>query len=117
MSRNKWHIRAEEGRYTLARQWPPRFDIEAVADFPDAHPARLAQQIRQDLWRALKGLRGFSPVVQVDATEDGLRVRAGGTLLNAKTYPKESVEIIQTLLHDPQLRLRWLAWAKRRSVA
>lgn len=37
-----------------------------------------AQALRRDLWRALAGLRGFSPVVEV-LREDGLfRIRLGG---------------------------------------
>ncbi|SPF78325.1 hypothetical protein [Pseudoprimorskyibacter insulae] len=117
MSRARWHILSEPGRYTLARHLPPRFDVVAEAIFPPADPARLAQQIRQDLWRLLQRLRGFSPVVQVSATEGGLIVRAGGRSMVAQTYPKEIESQIQTLLQDPQHRLRWLAWAKTRRAA
>ena len=66
MSRNRWHILRERDRYTLARHVPARFDVEATAHFPPARMDRLAQQIRQDLWRELIA------VLRSNAVENGL---------------------------------------------
>lgn len=113
MGRAGWHILREKGALTLARQLPPRFDVAAEANFPPARKGRLAHQIRQDLWRCLQHLRGFSPVVRVE--EDGMRlkVRAGGAV-HARTFPKAQVEArIAALLSDPAHRARWLAHAKQ----
>lgn len=109
MKRDAWHIRNAPGHYVLARHWPPRFDVSAVSDFPPVRPSRLARHIRQDLWRALQGLRGFSPVIQIDAAEDGVTVRAGGRLQGRAPQGTESR--IRDLLDSPAHRARWLRWA------
>lgn len=109
MRRNKWHIHEEEGRYVLARQWPPRFDVVATSGFPPVRPARLARQIRQDLWRKYQHLRGFSPVVEVAVTENGVIVRAGGRLFG-RTPPGTEAGILD-LLDSPAHRARWIVCA------
>ncbi|SMX32645.1 hypothetical protein [Actibacterium lipolyticum] len=110
--RNQWHIIREGGALTLARQLPPRFDVVAEVELPAARKGRLAQQIRQDLWRALQGVRGFSPVVRIEEDGSHLRVRAGGSV-NARTFPKADIESrIATLLSDTARQSRWLAHAR-----
>lgn len=113
MSRKSWHMRTVDGLTVHARQWPPRFDVEAVADMPSAHPKRLAQQVRQDLWRSLQDLRGFSPVVTVEPIGAGVRVRAGGRLVGP--VPSGTADAIQSLLDDPTRQSRWLRWARVRA--
>lgn len=113
MARERWHILREEGALTLARHLPPRFDLAAEADFPPARKGRLAQQIRQDLWRCLRQLRGFCPVVRVEEDGAHLKVRAGGAVL-ARSFPKAEAEArIAALLADPAHRARWLAHARQ----
>ena len=108
-----WLEARDVDSYTLARQWPPRFDVAASARFPSVRRGRLARQIRQDLWRALKGLRGFSPVIQIAAAETGLTVTAGGRL-PAKVPGVEAS--IHDLLQDPARRARWITWAQERDA-
>ncbi|MBN2906330.1 MAG: hypothetical protein JXJ18_06460 [Rhodobacteraceae bacterium] len=111
MARTGWHILREADALTLARHLPTRFDLCARASFPPARKGRLAQQIRQDMWRALRGLRGFSPVVRVDQTATGLRVTAGGRVApGAASAPAEAR--IAALLNNPAHRARWLAHAR-----
>ncbi|WP_323763550.1 hypothetical protein [Marinovum sp.] len=101
-----WHIRRDAGGLTLSRQPVAQFDVSASAGFPPLRMLRLAQMIRQDMWRRLQGLRGFSPVVQVRRGDDGLCVTAGGAV--AGRFPKAHTEAqIDALLHDPALRARW----------
>ncbi|MFW2587657.1 hypothetical protein [Sagittula sp. SSi028] len=109
--RGGWIEARGEGRYLLTRQWPAQFDIAASARFDDLRPARLARQIRQDMWRALQGLRGFAPAVQICFTGAGLDVTAGGRVNGRIPHGIESQ--IQTLLDDPARRARWSAWARR----
>lgn len=106
-----WNILREEGALTLCRQSPPRFDVAAATDLPKADPLRLAHQIRQDVWRALQNVRGFSPVVRVVRSADGLRVTAGGRVLG----PVSAVlaERVDAVLADPKNRRRWLRHAGR----
>lgn len=112
MSRNRWHILKEGDSYTLSRLPTPRFDVQAEVAFPRANAGRLAQQIRQDLWRELKHLRGFSPVVQIVATDGEMIVRAGGRI-DARTKPPAGTEAaIAALLNDPERRTRWAKWAR-----
>ncbi|SLN16747.1 hypothetical protein PSA7680_00492 [Pseudoruegeria aquimaris] len=107
-----WHILREEGRTTIARRLPPRFDIAARTDLPCARHGRLAMQIRQDLWRCLRNLRGFSPVVSVQDTAEGVRVTAGGQV-DARSFPRAQAEArIAELLASAPLRARWSAHAQ-----
>lgn len=106
-----WHIARDDHRLTLSRHPAPRFDLSAEASFPPLRRLPLAQMVRQDMWRRLRVLRGFSPVVEVTRTDTGLRLRAGGSVTGR--FPKAHAEArIAALLHDPAHRARWLADAR-----
>lgn len=109
--RGKWHIFREEGSLTVARQVPPRFDVAVSVVLPPAEPLRLAQQIRQDMWRAVQAVRGFSPVVKVEAQGDSLLVTAGGRV--AGRVPGNLASEIKAVLEDEAKRSRWLRHARR----
>lgn len=101
-----WHVLREGRSLTLARHLPARFDISADAVFPMMGKLRLAQQVRQDMWRALQHVRGFSPVVHVEERGEGLTLRAGGRV--AGRAPRSGLEQqITDLLADPANRARW----------
>lgn len=106
MTTRGFHTLRDAWTVTVARRLPPRFDVVAEASYPPARKGRLAHQIRQDLWRALRGQRGFSPVVEVRETAQGVHVRAGGQL-DAKVNPELSARI-GALLHDPAFFQRWM---------
>ena len=110
MARNGWHILRDEDGLTLARHLPVRFDVFAVSEFPVCDAGRLAQQVRQDMWRALQRVRGFSPVVRVEPLDTGLRITAGGRVPLA-SKSASVVQRLDDLLSNPQLRARWLRWA------
>lgn len=117
MARAGWYIEDEGGVLTLSRRLPARFDFSAEARFPLVRfRRRLAMQIRQDMWRALRDLRGFAPVVQVWAEGDEMCVKAGGAVAGqvAKAHCEARVEAI---LADAELRNRWIAHAKKPQVA
>jgi hypothetical protein len=102
----------EENAVIVARRLPVRFDVAVSAAFPDARALRLAHQVRQDLWRTLKDVTGFSPVVRVERTGSGLRVTAGGAI--ACPFPKpQAEERIEALLQNACARARWLAHARK----
>lgn len=112
MARDSWHILREDGALTVARALPVRFDVCAEASFPPVRKGRLAQQIRQDMWRMLQRTRGFAPAVRVEEDEARLLVRAGGAI-HARTFPKSSIEArIAALLTSPAHRARWLRHAR-----
>lgn len=114
MTRHTWHIKREGQSLTLSRQLPARFDIAAVASFPMMGRLRLAQQVRQDMWRALRNVRGFSPVVQIETQGDGLMVRAGGRVDGRA--PKAQLQArITDVLANPDNRARWARCAGGRS--
>lgn len=115
MTRSAWHTERDGACTTVARHWPARFDVRASAQFPAVNPARLAHQIRQDMWRALQNLRGFSPVVQVEQGHaGGLTVTAGGRA--CAPVPAKAAETIEALLQDAQMRNRWIKCAQRRAA-
>ena len=111
MTRNSWHITRTSDALTLSRCLPARFDLAVETMLPDGDPLRLAHQIRQDMWRALQNVRGFSPVVRIERTSDGVKVTAGGRVMG----PVSSVltDRIGAVLADPAKRGRWLRHAAR----
>ena len=112
MARPGWHTLHDGNRVTVARRLPARFDVAATATFPPARAVRLAHQVRQDLWRTLRDIRGLSPVVEVTTDGPGLRVTAGGMV--AGPVPRAQTEArIAALLSDPAARARWLAHARK----
>jgi hypothetical protein len=112
MSRDHWHLLRETGAVTLTRRLPARFDLAAEARFPDLRKAVLAHEIRKDLWRMLRDLRGFAPVVRVAEAAGGLTVRAGGRIAGGPPGPATEARIAG-LLTDPARRRRWIAHAQR----
>ena len=111
MTGKPWHITRDEDGLVLSRQAPPRFDVAVSVEFPPAEPLRLAQQIRQDMWRAVQAVRGFSPVVRVEAQGDSLLVTAGGRV--AGRVPGNLAFEIRAVLEDEAKRSRWLRHAKQ----
>ncbi len=98
---------------TLCRQLPPRFDVAAAADLPLADPVRLAHQVRQDMWRAMQNVRGFSPVVRIETLTDGVRITAGGRVMGCAA-PVLAERVAEVLSSDANRR-RWLRHAGRRT--
>ncbi|OIQ26847.1 MAG: hypothetical protein BM562_16150 [Alphaproteobacteria bacterium MedPE-SWcel] len=108
---SRWHITRTEGELVLCRQRPARFDVLAVTTLPMGDPLRLAHQIRQDLWRALQRVRGFSPVVRLTRQGEAIRVEAGGRV--ARPVSPGLAARISEVLEHPATRRRWVAQAKR----
>ena len=113
MTQKKWHMERTQESVTLSRGLPARFDVSACAEFPLLARGRLAHQIRQDMWRMLQDLRGFSPVVKVEQTETGLTVTAGGQVQAPIAAPVAGR--IEAMLNDAAYRARWINCARRRS--
>ena len=100
----------------LARKPGQRLDVWSEARFPVVPRGRLAHQIRQDMWRALQSLRGFSPVIEVTGDAEGLTVRAGGQIDGM--VPKAAVaQRIAELLADETKRSRWIRFAAHKGAA
>ena len=114
MARNGWHILRDETGLTLARHLPVRFDVSVVADLPLCDAGRLARQVRQDIWRALQRVRGFSPVVRGERLDHAMRVTAGGRLPKYSHVASTKARL-DDVLSDPALRTRWLTWAGHRA--
>jgi len=108
--RGGWFEYRAVDRYVLTRRWPARFDICAETRFPLVARGRLARQVRQDVWRALQGLRGFAPVVDIRACDGGLRLLAGGQLAGARAGADAEARI-EMVLSDAKNRRRWVAWS------
>lgn len=90
---------------------PPPVDVAV-------YRVALGAQVRQDLWRALRDLRGFHPVVEIE-TEDGpegLAVRvAAGAADGAVAAGAQVVAAAEALLGSAPHRARWRAWALRQA--
>jgi len=110
MSTLRWHIERNDAILTLSRRIPVQFDLAVDTVLPAGKRLKLAQQVRQDMWRALQDLRGFSPAVRVEACGDGLKVTAGGQVDGV--FPRaQSESRIAEVLECPKNRARWMRWA------
>ncbi len=110
MSRDCWHILREGDVLTMARRLPVRLDLSVNTRLPDGSRLRVAQQVRQDVWRALQNLRGFAPVVRVERCGSGLHVTAGGQVEGVFSKAHAEAKIAQ-VLENPEKRARWARWA------
>lgn len=114
MGQTRWHMSTEDGALTLARRMPARFDVAATTVIEGGaglRKARVAHQVRQDMWRALQNLRGFAPVVRVRSSGDDLEITAGGAV--AGRFPKAETEArIRAVLDNEHHRARWGRYAK-----
>ncbi|APX13682.1 hypothetical protein BWR18_04195 [Tateyamaria omphalii] len=104
--KRRWHVLREGDGVTLYRQSPPRFDFVVQTQLPSGDALRLANQIRQDVWRALQTVRGFSPVIRLRRVEDGWAVEAGGRA--AGSVPNTVIARVDAVLNDPSNRARWM---------
>lgn len=123
--RTAWHLQRDGAVLVLSRRLPARFDLSAATvlragDHPVSR-ARLAHQIRQDVWRCLQDMRGFRPVVQItrDAVAGALHVVAGGAL---EAQPGSAARgraeaLLADMLADPARQSRWLRHARSRKSA
>jgi hypothetical protein len=118
--RDGWHLMRDGAVVVLARRLPARFDLSASIALPVAgHSvgrARLARQVRQDVWRCLRDLRGFWPVVRIEQGENALHVTAGGALSQGPLSAglrKQVEQRLADLLADPARHRRWLTYAGR----
>ena len=94
-------------------------EAETPADAP-VYRVALAHQVRQDLWRALREVRGFSPVVEVrtGAGPQGFAVEitAGAAEGAAPGAGAQVRAAAAALLASSPHRRRWHAWALRRAA-
>lgn len=113
-SRRGWHEELDGRTFRLSRRRPVRWDVTAGTLLPDLGRHRLAHAVRQDMWRLLRDVRGFQPVVEVSLTDAGCAVRAGGAVplggpcLSAR---------VQAMLEDRSHRDAWIRASRHRSVA
>lgn len=112
MSGGGWHVLDDGTALTLARRLPPRFDLSEERQFPPLRRRALAHEIRKDVWRALRDLRGFTPVVQVARDTGGLSVRAGGACDGA--LPAVARVRLAAVMDCPARRARWIRHARVR---
>ena len=106
----RWHTLTEGNTVTLCRQRPPRFDFAVRTVLPHGQPKRLAHQIRQDLWRALQHVRGFSPVVRLEPLSAGWAVSAGGRALGH--VAPDTLDRAAAVLDHAGNRARWMHHAR-----
>lgn len=92
---------------------PVRFDFSAQVMLPRCAKRRLASQIRQDMWRLLQNLRGFSPIVRVEDAGEQLRITAGGRM-DRQPFPKGNCEEkLRDMLADRKNAIRWVTFARK----
>ncbi|MEM0990903.1 MAG: hypothetical protein AAGK00_18705 [Pseudomonadota bacterium] len=114
-----WSLTHDAGRTHLAaRGIPDRWDISVTATWPadilsPQARARLAHQIRQDIWRAAQRVRGFVPRVRVEQTDGHLHICAGGTITTGTPCPAGLTDALAAILQNDKNRRRWMTHATR----
>ena len=97
--------------------FPPGWTVETQVRVPIAlsqsQRARLAHQVRQDIWRANRQVRGFLPVIEVSTNADETVIRAGGSLMTRSGHVPTIAAAIARVLDDERNQARWLAHACR----
>jgi hypothetical protein len=111
MRKDGWQVQRDGDALVLARRWPVRWDLSVVRLLPEmGSRARLARQVLQDMWRALRDLRGFQPAVRVLRVAGGWQVTAGGQVDGP--VPRAHAEArIAEVLDCANCRARWARWA------
>ena len=108
--RGGWHLDKGAAGLTLSRRVPVRFDLAVETVLPRVHALRLAHQLRQDVWRALRRQRGFAPAVRIVPDGVALRVTAGGQVDGP--FPRARAEAaLRAVLDCPANRARWCRFA------
>ena len=107
---NRWHILREGATTTLTRRLPVRLDLRVQTTLPHVRPVPLAHMIRQDVWRMLRDVRGFSPVVVVDRRATDMLISTGGRIDGGRPAAAH-ITRLNALLADTRTRARWLRWA------
>lgn len=110
--KNRWHIQKSAGALTLSRHPAARFDVQAETVLAKGDPLRLAHQIRQDIWRCLQNMRGFSPVVLVEIRPNDVKITAGGRVEGR--VPANAADQIAEVLERPNNRARWVRHANHK---
>lgn len=111
--RRGWFERRDGAVYGLARRLPARWDLRAETGLPDMGRRRLAHAVRQDMWRALRAVPGFAPVVEVERVSGGVVLRAGGAVRGP--VPDGLRDRLTGLLADPLHRAAWARCARHRA--
>lgn len=118
LSQGGWYVQRAGDVLLLARRWPARFDLAVDVVFAGVGQggsrARLAHQLRQDMWRCLQDLRGFWPVVRIARCGADLRVTIGGALQEGQgqqAQQRRGEATLEALLANPRHRARWLRHA------
>lgn len=107
-----WVTDRDGAALVVSRHGRLRLDVVAETVLPGTlRKGRVAHAVRQDLWRALQRVRGFSPVVRVEDLGGSLRVCAGGQVDGAMA-PGLAGRIVE-LLEAQDLRARWITWGRR----
>ena len=115
MTRGKWHMFFDSGVLVHTRRIPARFDVMSETVLVGGggfSVTRIARQVRQDVWRALRAQRGFSPVIHIAIKDANLSIKAGGQIDGVFSRPRLEM-ILRDILNDPARRTRWANYARR----
>ena len=74
---------------------------------------RIAHQVRQDIWRTCRGVRGFLPMVEVSTSGDETVIRAGGSLMTRSGYVPTLEMKVARVLDCADNIARWQRHAQR----
>ena len=115
-----WSVIHQGGRTLVSpARGPARWDVTVPRHLPSHTTtprlrARLATQVRQDVWRAIARVPGFVPLVSVEAGPGGLCLTAGGCLRAPTGHRPTIAAAIAAVLDAAANRTRWLAYAGSR---
>ncbi|MEO0861099.1 MAG: hypothetical protein AAFY65_10815 [Pseudomonadota bacterium] len=115
LDRRGWYVQRSAEVFAVARRVPVRWDVVAETTLPDMGRRRLAHAIRQDMWRMLQKVRGFTPAVAVARRDGHVHVRAGGQVPGGAAGPLAAR--VADMLDDPRHRAAWARAARHRGTS
>ena len=105
-----WVMRKTSGMFLVRLRILVRFDLCVEARFPYVGMRLLSRQIRQGMWREFQNQRGFLPVFEIKKGSGDLPLLVGGQL-NCFVHLGSAEVRLRELLHELQMRTRWLQFA------
>ena len=115
---NRWSLVHSDHTTLLCRagqrpEWAFEVTRTLAGQASASHRSRIAHQVRQDIWRACRNVRGFLPLVEVSTSGDETVIRAGGSLMTRSGHVP-SLEIkVARVLDCAENIARWQRHARR----
>lgn len=115
---NRWSlVHTDDTTLLYRRGIASDWTFEVTRTLPGTYPrygrTKLVHQIRQDIWRTCRNVRGFLPLVQVSTNGDETVICAGGSLMTRSGRVDVLSSRVARVLDCENNIARWKRYARR----